>query len=106
MHQSLYVLGRLLQKEPGEAVSHTLVPASGRPPAAPVGACQGISHFISLFVASPTIVFLLKDIASKAIPTASFLHLGTAYLRDFLGEISGLGHVSVPSRFKFKFLFL
>lgn len=60
------------------------VAASGRPPAAPVGACQGISHFIRFFVARLSFVLPLKNVASKAMAAASSLHLDTAYSGDFL----------------------
>lgn len=64
------------------------VAASGRPPAAPVWACQGISHFIGFFVARLSFVLRLKDGASKAMASASTLHLDTAYSGDLLIEKS------------------
>lgn len=60
------------------------VAASGCPPAAPVGACQGISHFIGFFVARLSFVSHLKDGAGKAVASASSLHLYTAYSEDLL----------------------
>lgn len=74
----------VLQLGPDEAVRRAHVAASGRPPAAPVGACQGISHFIRFFVARLSFVLPLKDVAGKAMATASSLHLDTAYSGDFL----------------------
>lgn len=69
---------------PDGAVRRAHVAASSRPPAAPVGACQGISHFIRFFVARLSFVLPLKDVASKSMATASSLHLDTAYSGDFL----------------------
>ena len=64
-------------------VSHAHTATSDCPPAAPVGTCQGISHFISFFVARLSFVMPLKG-ASKAIAAACSLHLDTAYSVDFL----------------------
>lgn len=74
----------MLQLWPDGAVRRAHVAASGRPPAAPVGACQGISHLIRFFVARLSFVLPLKDVASKAMATASSLHLDSAYSGDFL----------------------
>lgn len=80
----------MLQLEPDRAVRRAHVTASGYPPAAPVGACQGISHFIRFFVACLSFVLPLKDITSKAMATASSLYLDIALSGDFL-RIQWLG---------------
>lgn len=54
--------------------------ASGSSPAATVGACQGISHFIRFFVARSAFVLPLKHSAGqKTRLQASSLHLDTAH---------------------------
>lgn len=91
---NLMILGGqlVLQLRPNGAVRRAHVAtASGRPPAAPVGACQGISHFIRFFVARLSFVLPLKDVASKAMVTDFSLHLDTAYSGDFFLRNQWLG---------------
>lgn len=51
------------------------VAASGSHCAAPVGACQGICHFIRFFVVCLSFVFPFKYFLSKAMATVFLVHL-------------------------------
>lgn len=64
-----------------------MLAASGSSPAATVGACQGISHFIRFFVARSSFVSPLKHSAGrKPQLRASLLHLDTAHSGGVLPE--------------------
>lgn len=63
--------------------------ASGSSPAATVGACQGISHFIRFFVARSSFVSPLKHSAGQKTRLQAFsLHLDAAHSGGVLPEKS------------------
>lgn len=93
-----------LQRGPDGEVRRGHVAASGCPPAAPVGACQGISHFIRFFVARFSFVSPLKHSAGKNRGFSLPLLLDTAYSGGFLTEKSVSGDRLELSVFSFPFI--